>query len=77
MTDRPTGSYTHERLIALEDSHKELKQLCALQKGFVAKLIADRQGNQNDCVLNASIKCLEASERVLEKAETLRMEIGI
>lgn len=24
MTDRATGSYTHERLIALEDSHDEL-----------------------------------------------------
>ena len=22
--DRPTGNYTHDRLIALEDSHKEL-----------------------------------------------------
>lgn len=24
MTDRPTGNYTHERLIKLEDSHKFL-----------------------------------------------------
>lgn len=27
MTDRATGSYTHERLIAIEDSHKAMSVL--------------------------------------------------
>ncbi len=36
MTDRATGSYTHERLIALEDSHallsKQLEDLIGLAR---------------------------------------------
>ncbi len=65
--DRPTGHYTHERLIALEDSHKEL----------IDCLNAIKQAAQKKEWNDALDLLFVASSHAVSEAMKVRQEAGL
>ena len=66
MTDRQTGSYTHERLIALEDSHRRLLEVLS---DIVDGCHIDAGCQTSDLYL--------VSQDAIESAKQIRKEAGL
>lgn len=75
MIDRPTGSYTHERLIALEDSHKAMTVWIEQQLAWLKHI---RPNNtQRTTVLLGFDQANKSGLAVVDAAYKIREEAGL
>lgn len=73
--DRPTGNYTHERLIALEDSHKSL--LLWIEREVVWLRHIRHEAKDNAHVQLGFDQADSSALLLVERAKKIREEAGL